>query len=104
MTNTVNDWKTIAIIHNPDRKQFWKEVFGADIAPVKSFAMIRANLPGHPRALIYELDLKALSPEIRARLVNHLCVHWNMMPAEVEAELEKTGMPILAEDVTIQTR
>lgn len=104
MPNTVNDWKTIAIIHNPDRKQFWKEVFGADIAPVKSFAMTRANLPGYPRALIYKLDLKALSPEIRARLVNHLSTRWNLTPAEVESDLEKTGMPILAEDVTIQTR
>ncbi len=101
--NTPDHWETVAIIQNPERKEFWKEVFGGDRAPIKSIFMRRADLPGHKRALIYELDLAALSAQQRASLVLHISKQFGYTVREVEADLDTQGMPILASDVIVSS-
>jgi hypothetical protein len=64
---------------------------------------ISVNLPGLPGALVYMADLEALSTEQRARLVSAIAEKFNFPPAEVEADLDATGLPILADGVTVSS-
>lgn len=102
--NTPENWETVATI-NPksERAAWWHDVFGGDRAPIKSILPHRANVPGKKDVLVYEMDIRALAPEIRARLVESLARRFGVNPAFVEADLDNEGCPILAEDVTAST-
>ena len=56
-------------ICDPERKAEWEAVLGTTTVHVKSPFPTLANLPGHPGALIYELDLDFLSQEQRQKLI-----------------------------------
>lgn len=90
-----------ATVHNEDRKANWLTVYGTDTIPIKSPIPSRANLPGLPSALIYELDLSAISTDQRQRPVTHITKRFDLDPTEVETELDEEGVPILADDVTV---
>jgi hypothetical protein len=121
--NTPDNWETFATIR-PDaasslsvsetatpgvqaetqaRAAWWLEVFGGDRCPVKSILPHRANLPGHPNALVYEMDLAALTPEMRERLVDSIASRFSLTPDLVEFHLDDEGVPILADDVVVST-
>lgn len=102
--NTQERWETVATIKpEAERAAWWQEVFGGDRAPIKSILTHRANLPGKPNALIYELDLRALTPEMRERLVASIAKRFGLNPAFVESGLDNEGVPVLADDVTAST-
>jgi hypothetical protein len=120
--NTPENWETFATIRaepsptdgaSPtagtqatqasERAAWWHEVFGGDRAPIKSIFPYRANLPGKPGALVYEMDLKALTPEMRERLVHSIARRFGQNPAFVEFDLDNVGCPILADDVVVST-
>ena len=80
----------------------WEKVFGGRQVPIKSPLPHRGSAPGHPDALFYELDLAALNPGQRWRLVEHLAARFDEPPAEVAAELMVNGyVPLLADDLTL---
>lgn len=101
--NTLTDWKTTAKIIDPERKAFWESVFDTDRVPIKSFIPTRADLPGHPDALIYELDLQAITPEQRKCLIQGLAERFNLAPEYVARSLECQGVPIWSDHVIIST-
>lgn len=101
--NTPDNWQTTARIHNPERLTLWQATFGSDTVPIKSIIPRRANLPGKPDALIYEMDLAAITSEQRTRLVEALAQKFNLPAAEIEANLDEQGCPILADDCVAGT-
>ena len=102
--NTPENWETFATIRaDNDRAAAWREVFGGDRLPVKSILPGRANLPGKPDALIYEMDIRALTPEIRERLITSIATRFGQDLAFVEANLDREGCPVLADDVVVST-
>lgn len=89
-------------VTNPERVAEWREVLGTDIVPVRSPIPSRANLPGHPRAMIFELDLPLLTDDQRQRLIRHLANKFGLDESDVAAELDAQGVPILAEDCVVR--
>lgn len=101
--NTINDWKTIATIHNSERLEWNRRIFGGDTCPVVSIVPFRVSVPGHPDTLAYNLDLKALTSEQRQRLVESIAERFNLAPAYVAENLDSQGVPILAADVVVSS-
>jgi hypothetical protein len=91
---------TVAIT-NPERAADWQAILGRTTVAVMSPIATRANLPGHPDALIYMLDLDVLTAEEIDRLVEHLAKRFNIPVVDIGINLYKTGVPILADDCII---
>ena len=85
----------------PERRAEFEAIFGTATVHVKSPFPVRANLPGRPDCLIYELDLELITREQRARLVAFLAEKFGISVEEVDALLEVHGVPILAEDCVV---
>jgi hypothetical protein len=101
--NTPENWTTTASVTNPERRQFWLDVFGVDRVPIKSILPQRVALPGFEAGTdAYMLDLPAISPEQRKRLIAAIAQKFNIPVDEVEAELDQ-GVPILASDVLVSS-
>ncbi len=79
----------------------WIKTLGSSTVSVMSPIPQLVNLPGHPSALVYMLDLACLTPDQRARLVAHIAQHFNIPAAEVERDLDRQGVPILADDCIV---
>jgi hypothetical protein len=101
--NTPNDWKTTARAHDPERAALWQETFGRDRVPIKTMVPQWVSVPGHPLVLAYMMDLAALTAEQRARLVRAIAEKFGYPPTEVEAEMDRVGVPVLAENVTVSS-
>lgn len=85
---------------DPERAEKWRQVFGTDEVPIVSPIPHLANLPGFDEPqIVYLLDLSAVAPEARARLVQQTAERFGLDTAVVDTELENEGMPILAVDV-----
>jgi hypothetical protein len=52
----------------------------------------------------YQLDLDAITTRQRMRLVDELADRFELEPADVDRDLDKMGVPILATDVTVSSR
>lgn len=93
---------TFAKATDPERAARWREVFGTDEVQVLSPVPSRANLPGFDEPqLVYLLDFSAVTPEARARLVQQTAERFGEDTAVVDADLEREGMPILADQVIV---
>lgn len=93
---------TFAKAIDPERARLWREIFGSDEVEIISPLAIWASLPGFDLPqLVFGLYLEALSPEARHALVAYTAKRFGMDAAFVEANLEREGMPILAEHVTV---
>lgn len=90
-----------ATVRDPGRRREWVAILGSDTMPLKSMLPTRVNLPGIENALVYELDLEALTDEQRRRMVDHIALKFDLTPEFVETRLEEEGVPILAQDVTV---
>lgn len=97
--NTINDWQTKAKITNPDRLALWQAVFGGDEVPIVSIVPAVADFPGVGEQRYYSMDLKAITPEQRKRLVLSIADKFSQPVDFVEANLDKMGVPVLACDV-----
>lgn len=78
----------------------WLKVMGSREIAIKSPLPHLAILPDS-RAWVFDMDLEALTPEQRARLIAHLAERFHLPVAEVEANLDQEGCPVLDEDVTV---
>jgi len=100
--NTQDDWKTVAIIQNPERLEFWKKVLGGNRAPIKSIFTTRVRVPEKGVTDAFMLDLQAITAEQRERLIQAIAERFNIPIDEVAKEIDQ-GVPILAEDVSVST-
>jgi len=88
-------------IIDPERAAEWTDVLGTTTVNVVSPLPSLVNLPGHPRALAFFLDIKLLSGAQRAALVNHLANKFGEPAADVEAAIAEDpdhAVPILDKD------
>ncbi|NJN53568.1 MAG: hypothetical protein HC804_01730 [Anaerolineae bacterium] len=93
---------TFAKVTDPERAERWREVFGTDEVAIMSPVPSHANLPGFDEPqLVYRMDLSVVTPEARARLVQQTAERFGLDTAVVDADLEREGMPILAEHVIV---
>ena len=99
--NAINNWTTTATILDGPRRKLWEEIFPGAVVPIKSLFTIKCDLPGHPGAEAYMLDLAAISADQRAKLIDVLARRFGEDPAWVAAELDN-GVPILAEGVSVE--
>lgn len=88
-------------ICEPERRAMFEAVFGTATVHVESPFPTKANLPGRPDSLIYELDLESITPEQREKLVAFLAEKFGISAEEVDALLEAHGVPILADDCVV---
>ena len=98
--NTIDKWITTATIHDPRRRAVWIDVFPNATVPVKSALPIRVDVPGHPNALAYMLDLGAITKDQREGLIKTISREFKIPLDEVRKDID-CGVPILAEGVTI---
>ena len=101
--NTLDHWQTTATILDPERKQFWLGAIGTNTLPIKSIVPIVCNLPGRPSAHAYLLDLPAISGEMKRKIAEGIAAKFGVDAGEVEADMERNGMPILADNCSAQS-
>lgn len=102
--NTPNEWLTTATATTPERAAEWQEVFGNNVVPVLSFIPSLGTFPGVGEAYYYPLDLRAITPEQKERLIASIARRFGLAPKLVRAEIDRVGVPILADDVTVSSR
>lgn len=95
-----NDF-TATIRPDSERAQTWREVFGSTTVPIRSPSPVRANVANITDGLFYQIDLRQITPEQRARMVAHITRAFAIPAAEVDAALDSVGCPILADDVAV---
>jgi hypothetical protein len=100
--NTQDHWQTTATIHDEHRAAVWGSIFPGARMPILSIIACRADLPGHPDALVYFLDLEAITESQREQLITSIAGLFTMDPEDVRRDLER-GVPILAEDVSMSS-
>lgn len=101
--NTKDDWQTTATIHDEHRAAVWGSIFPGAVVPIKSILPSKADLPGHPQADVYFLDLDAISDEQREKLIEMISGLFSLSADEVRSDLG-LGVPILADDVSVTGR
>lgn len=88
-------------VTNSERAAMWLDVLGTATVHVKSPVATRANLPGKPNSLIYELDLEMITPEQREKLVAYIAQKFGIPSDDVAASLDDHGVPMLADDCIV---
>lgn len=85
------------------RLEIWRAVLGTNTVPILSSVPIPAVLPGIGHQLVYRMDVKALTPKQRQRLVVEMSVRFHETPEQVERDLDDPdhGVPVLASDVHV---
>jgi hypothetical protein len=110
MPNTKDQWLTTATVHDEERAALWARVFpqpnrDTPTVPIVSIVPIMVELPEHDTPQqAYQLDLDAITTRQRMRLVDELADRFELEPADVDRDLDKMGVPILATDVTVSSR
>jgi hypothetical protein len=92
---------TATIREESERAADWTAVFGGCTIPIVSPIPQWASAPGVPAGLFYQVDMEAITPEQRARLVHHIAHTFQIAETEVDATLNEVGCPILADDVSV---
>ncbi len=91
-------------ITDPDRAEEWRRVFGTTTVNVTGPLPKKVNLPGHPNALAFFLDLDLLTNQQHDALIEHLGTKFHMTENEVRAEIARDrvhAVPILDKDCTV---
>lgn len=101
--NTITEWQTKARITNPDRLALWQAVFGGDEVPVTSIIPQVGIFSGLGEQRFYSLDLQAITPEQRGRLVASIADRFGQTVEFVEDNIGVFGVPILAGDVVVSS-
>lgn len=80
----------------------WRGVFGRlDNIPLQGPLPIVCKLPGKGESACYMLDLQAITPEERERLIDYIAIRFGSSRKVVEDSLDDVGMPIVADDVLV---
>ncbi len=91
-------------VTNPDRAALFQRVFGSATVAVQFPFPVLADLPApEGEQLVYLLDLREISDQQRARLVEHFIAEFNLDRVFVEDRITGQGVPILARDAIMTT-
>ncbi len=91
-------------VTNPDRAALFQRVFGSATVAVQFPFPVLADRPaGQGEQLAYLLDLREITDEQRARLVDHFAAELNLDRAFVEDRLTEQGVAIPATDAIMTT-
>jgi len=104
MNNVQHYWYNTASARDPERAAFWTSIFERNLVPIVPGFVSYVNLPDHPDALVCWLDLDAITPQQRQRLVDGLSTRFDLDPEFVDANLEQEGVPVHLADVTIRIK
>jgi hypothetical protein len=99
--NSKTRWTTTLKFLDGPRRDIFAAVFPDAIVPIQSVAPIKADLPDHPNADVYMLDLDAISDGQRTALIFTLAKRFGASMQEVQQEMSSKGVPILAEGVSV---
>lgn len=93
---------TLAHIRNDSpRAEDWRRVFGGTTVPLRSLVPVVMDGPDGPKNF-YQVDVGSLTPEQRARVVEHVAKKFGLSPKAVEEDLaSEYGLPILVDDVSV---
>jgi hypothetical protein len=91
----------VSLREDTERGRAWAEVFGTTRVHVRSPLPEWVTLPERGAALVFFLDLALLSTEQRERLIEYLAQKFGLAVSEVATEIDKAGVPILAEECTV---
>ncbi len=84
-----------------ERGEEWMRIAGTNHFPVTTPIPGRGILPGKGERRIFLLALDQMQPEVLARIVAQLSAKFNMTEEETRDEMEKAGIPILDEDLSV---
>lgn len=89
---------TVTVTGPPERVENFERVFGTTTVPVKQLFAVPhwAVLPDIGEAKVYDVDMDALTPGQRERLIGYSMERFGMTREECEIELKRKGFPILA--------
>lgn len=94
---------TAIISKDSPRYAEWLAVFGGAEVPIINIVFpSKANVLGEIRD-VYMLDLDKLTPDQIGRLKGHIASKFGVSMEEIERDLPRIGVPILAEDLTVTT-
>lgn len=92
--------QTAILNEKSERYQEWLDVFDANVVPItNALAPARVCVLGVMRE-VYWLDLRAITPLQRSRLLHHIAVKFGIPASEIASTIDEIGVPILATDVT----
>src|SRR5687768_1284064 len=100
--NTNDNWQTTVTIHDEHRAAVWGKIFEGARMPILSIVPVRADLPGHPGASVYFLDLNVITDQQRDQLVASMAELFSMDPDQLRQDVAELGVPILAENTSTQ--
>lgn len=92
---------TATIREDSPRAADWRKVYGDTTVILKHPLPATGEFLGVGAKEFYELDLDVLTEEQRIHLIVHLSEKFHVPLEDVHAELDKIGVPILAEDVIL---
>lgn len=90
-----------ATITNPERAAEWEALLDTTTVHIRSPIPQPASLPGHPKAMIYELDLALITDEQRQRLIQHFHLKFGVPKDTIMQTLNEIGVPILTDDCIV---
>jgi hypothetical protein len=91
--NTRHKWDTTATVYDPERKAWWESVFDTNCVPIKDLRPQLCKVPLMGETLAYLLDLAALWPDQRVKLVEGLAQTFGLPVEVVSLEIDR-GVPI----------
>lgn len=105
MPNTVNEWLTTAKAIDPERVAKWLRIYGTDEIPITCpIPLSRASFPGIGEQDYYQLDLKAITPEMKERVIASIALEFNLPIEQVRQSIDEIGVPVLANGVMTTCR
>jgi hypothetical protein len=84
-----------------ERGEEWKGIAGTNHFPVRSPIPSLGILPGKGEQRVYLLALDQVEPETLNRIVSHMSEKFGLTPEEARDEMEKAGIPILADECSV---
>src|SRR5690606_39081426 len=100
--NTRDEWVTTAEIHDVARRELWIEVFPDARVPIVSMISTWVSVPERGEVEAYMLDLNALNEMQLKGVIAVIAKRFGYPIEEVEKDIQR-GVPILAEDVSVQS-
>lgn len=94
------NWKTVAIIHDEERRELWNEVFPDAVVPILSIVPQWVRVPEWGETRAYMLDLVALTPAQLDGVIAIIAKRFGLPLDEVRAEIWQ-GVPIVADGVSV---
>jgi len=91
----------IAIVTDPERRKYFEAILGTNEVPVTSYMPTTVKVPEKGVTEAYKLDLKRVTPAQREAIIAHIAGRFKLDPESVAKDLEKMGVPILADQCTV---